>query len=320
MGKSNSDNDLTMSRIKHTREIIKQYNDLQKYFSQYNTSVCDYVKHLLNMVIQFEDILELEKNNVSGIVINIEQSINESMSNFKLKFDELFRNLDKILKSLSNFMKEREFVQLDYNFYSSEFKKLQNGNNNLKKKIDVENKLNESIKKCKYLDDMLDVDLPNFLNLNNALVKSISTLLFFNSLEIFGLINTHFSILQKSHPDIVFNNLYFDNESRKVMNIHKDLNNRIESLEIMNYSTRSNNLYNMNSSSNTNINKNVNVQHEKTGTALYTYKSDNLGDLSFKKGDIVHVVKEDPSGWWTGFMTVNGSIQTGKFPYNYFTF
>ncbi|KAG0315778.1 hypothetical protein BGZ99_007272 [Dissophora globulifera] len=50
-------------------------------------------------------------------------------------------------------------------------------------------------------------------------------------------------------------------------------------------------------------------------TALYDFKGEQATDLSFKKGDIITVVKKTPSrnDWWTG--RCNGRL--GSFPANY---
>jgi hypothetical protein len=32
--------------------------------------------------------------------------------------------------------------------------------------------------------------------------------------------------------------------------------------------------------------------------ALYDYTADEEGELTFKEGDIIHIVAKDPSGWW----------------------
>ena len=49
--------------------------------------------------------------------------------------------------------------------------------------------------------------------------------------------------------------------------------------------------------------------------ALYTFDGEQPGDLSFRKGDVIAVVKRGVSkdDWWTGR---NGAIE-GIFPANY---
>ncbi|KAJ3197062.1 hypothetical protein HK101_006246 [Irineochytrium annulatum] len=47
--------------------------------------------------------------------------------------------------------------------------------------------------------------------------------------------------------------------------------------------------------------------------ALYDFAGDRDGDLSFRKGDLIVILKKDPSEWWTG--RCNGS--EGVFPANY---
>jgi len=50
----------------------------------------------------------------------------------------------------------------------------------------------------------------------------------------------------------------------------------------------------------------------ETCVALYAYESTVAEDLTFKKGDVITVVKED-GDWWTG--TKDG--RTGTFPVCY---
>ncbi|PRP84260.1 hypothetical protein PROFUN_08280 [Planoprotostelium fungivorum] len=52
---------------------------------------------------------------------------------------------------------------------------------------------------------------------------------------------------------------------------------------------------------------------QKKMKALYEYKATDPLELCMKEGDIITVIKEDPSGWWKG--DLNG--QTGLFPSNF---
>lgn len=43
--------------------------------------------------------------------------------------------------------------------------------------------------------------------------------------------------------------------------------------------------------------------HQEVGppesvVALYDYTADEEGELTFKEGDIIHIIAKDPSGWW----------------------
>lgn len=49
--------------------------------------------------------------------------------------------------------------------------------------------------------------------------------------------------------------------------------------------------------------------------AMYSLDTAVEGELNFKEGDQIQVLKEDPSGWWDG--KLNGRV--GKFPSNYTT-
>jgi len=54
-------------------------------------------------------------------------------------------------------------------------------------------------------------------------------------------------------------------------------------------------------------------EYQSTVEALHDYEAQNDNCLSFKAGDILHVINTDPSGWWDGVL--NG--ERGWFPSNY---
>lgn len=51
-----------------------------------------------------------------------------------------------------------------------------------------------------------------------------------------------------------------------------------------------------------------------TVRALYEFKGEESGDLSFREGEIIQVIKKDNSGWWRG---IREDGRKGDFPYNY---
>lgn len=42
----------------------------------------------------------------------------------------------------------------------------------------------------------------------------------------------------------------------------------------------------------------------KKVVAAYDYDAQESIELSFKEGDIITVLKEDPSGWWKGLILI----------------
>lgn len=46
--------------------------------------------------------------------------------------------------------------------------------------------------------------------------------------------------------------------------------------------------------------------------AVYTYTSDEVGDLTFNEGDVISVVKTD-GDWWTGSIGQRSGIFPGNF-------
>ena len=51
-------------------------------------------------------------------------------------------------------------------------------------------------------------------------------------------------------------------------------------------------------------------------TAIYTYASDEAGDLTFNEGDVISVVRMDAE-WWTGSIGQRSGIFPGNFVKKY---
>ena len=47
--------------------------------------------------------------------------------------------------------------------------------------------------------------------------------------------------------------------------------------------------------------------------ALFPYAAENSQEIDLNSGDVITVLQEDPSGWWTG--SINGRV--GLFPSNF---
>lgn len=47
--------------------------------------------------------------------------------------------------------------------------------------------------------------------------------------------------------------------------------------------------------------------------AVYDYDATDTDELTFKEGDVIEIIKEDPSGWWRGRL----KGREGLFPNNY---
>ncbi|ESN91739.1 hypothetical protein HELRODRAFT_165806 [Helobdella robusta] len=55
------------------------------------------------------------------------------------------------------------------------------------------------------------------------------------------------------------------------------------------------------------------VENYQKYTCLYAYDAQDTDELSFNPGDVIELIKEDATGWWTG--RLRG--KTGLFPHNY---
>ena len=52
-----------------------------------------------------------------------------------------------------------------------------------------------------------------------------------------------------------------------------------------------------------------------TAVAIYDYNANDETEMSFKVGNKIKVIAQDPDGWWVGERVDNGKV--GKFPGSY---
>lgn len=70
-----------------------------------------------------------------------------------------------------------------------------------------------------------------------------------------------------------------------------------------------------NSSANESVNRTPSSSHSKVVIALYTYNAKDDGDLSFRKGERLHILDDSDPDWWLAkHITSN---QKGYIPMNY---
>lgn len=334
---------LKQAQTSRAKEIIKSYETLDNTIKRHDTAIKEYVKHLRAIVNLFETILEdserVSNMQVSSIVMSMENKINEMQTDFATKMKAYLDNLRSTLKPLGKALKEREYVQLDLDYYTTEFNKFERKGNDLqeksfKKKHEYKQKVHDTKCKAEHLDTFLDAELPQFFQLSNALSKCLATIIFYHAHDLAKVMHDSFQVIEKYFPDLKLNNLYFEHSGNEVKKAQAKICERIDELHVFKHQTS---IYGVepqfkssfvslgSSQPNVQIPKISSLSSKnkvigKVGTALYNFTGEKNTDLSFQKGSRVRVISKDPSGWWEGVLVGSGTEKRGVFPYNYFTF
>lgn len=312
--------DLTKAQIQHAKDAIQNYERLQGAIRRHEASINEFTGHLFMMLVKFEEIIDAEKFQVSGIVKPIQVEVAAKVSQFKSRIDHVLTDYLKLVKNIQKVFKEKGYLELDLRKYATDNKKLkekqQLQDKEYKRTFENQRKIEESKEKLDNLNNLLKTELPSFLVLSNQIARCISIIIFFHLHDLYKSMFDSFIVVKKYFPHIDLNNIYFENNARKVKEIQKDICEKLESLQIFNHYS---NLYNvMPSEPPPETDLALCLKTVRLGRALYDFEGERSTDLSFYKGDYVTVLEENPSGWWKGRLLKNGL--EGSFPFNYFSF
>lgn len=296
---------------------------------KHEVSFTEYIQNLVNIAIQFENILgdEYKKNRkVSNTIAPIQQKVAEIIDKSNSRINHILNDFLKQLKNLQKIIKEKEYIVLDLKKYSGDNKKLKEKqklqDKEYKRLFENERKIEETMNKHSKLTDLLKDELPSFLLLSDKIGKYVSIFIFFYIHDLYLSLYDIFMLTKNYFPNNNdLSNFFFEGNTYKIKEEQNKICKQIESFQLFNKYT---NIYNVlqkpSVSPPEDISESVpNVSHmEKTGFALFDFDAQEKSDLSFKKGDCVVVLEESASGWWKGRLLTDGSV--GVFPSNYFLF
>lgn len=310
---------LTKAQIQHAKEAIQHYERLQDAIRRHESSINEFTGHLFLMLVKFEEIIGAEKIQVSAIVKPIQVDVASRVSQFKSRIDHVLIDYLKLVKNIQKVFKEKGYLELDLRKYTSDNKKLKEKTQLLDKEykriFENQRKIEESREKLDNINNLLKAELPSFLVLSNEIAKCISVIIFFHLHDLYKSMFDSFSLTKRYFLNIDLNNIYFENNTRKVKEAQKEICEKLESLQMFNHYS---NLYNVTPSEDAGKELVLCLKSSKLGKALYSFEGERRTDLSFSKGDYVTVLEESPTGWWKGRLVKNGA--TGNFPFNYFSF
>ena len=271
------------------------------------------------MLVKFEEIIGAEKIQVSAIVKPIQVDVASRVSQFKSRIDHVLTDYLKLVKNIQKVFKEKGYLELDLRKYTSDNKKLKEKpqllDKEYKRVFENQRKIEESREKLDNLNNLLKAELPSFLVLSNEIAKCISVIIFFHLHDLYKSMFDSFSLTKRYFINIDLNNIYFENNTRKVKEAQKEICEKLESLQLFNHYS---NLYNVTPFEDAGKELVLCLKTSKLGKALYNFEGERKTDLSFHKGDYVTVLEENPTGWWKGQLVKDGA--TGNFPFNYFSF
>ncbi|KAG0689163.1 hypothetical protein C6P40_005464, partial [Pichia californica] len=164
------------AQILYATESIHRFESLKVLIKKHEVSFTEYIQNLVNIAIQFENILgdEYKKNRkVSNTIAPIQQKVAEIIDKFNSRINHILNDFLKQLKNLQKIIKEKEYIVLDLKKYSGDNKKLKEKqklqDKEYKRLFENERKIEETMNKHSKLTDLLKDELPSFLLLSDKI-------------------------------------------------------------------------------------------------------------------------------------------------------
>jgi hypothetical protein len=303
----------------HATNIIKQFKSLMEAIKKHGISMDSFVKYLYGIFKYFEDILD-NKIEVSSLIERVQSEISYKIEQFDKKMNAVLGKIIKLMKGLQKLIREREYIEMDYNIYKTQqvkFDKTKEMNYEESKiASEVFQKLQETTAKTIRFDSFLNNELPIFFQLTTKLAEDLSVIIYYHTYDIYECMYKHLLVAKEYVPQFNMDNIYFQNNSRQVIKMQKPICEQIEKLKLFDRLSNICNIYNFDTNPIV-PSKNATITG-KLGTALFSFSGETSQDLSFVKGDVVRVLEVDSSGWWKVILLRTG--ETGICPYNYFNF
>lgn len=284
-------------------------------------STVDFLSHMTNVFATFETIFCVDKvDNFKNLEIlqltisNLGKLKLESMQKLN-KFElELSRTLTKILKTIKPIQKiirKRSYTIIDLAKYEKEFNKLKSTKDltpkEYKRMFEIQNRVENSKAINKRYDEHLIMELPLFIMINDKIVTQLAYIIFNFVYDFYKMMQLAVEPLATYYPDFENSQEYMNTIALNLSSSQRAVADKIDYLKIVNFRRNNYNELSMRIAT-----------LEKFGKALYDFKGFKQGDLSFRKGESVRVIKRNNDGWWEGVNVKSGKV--GLFPYNYFSF
>lgn len=251
-------------------------------------------------------------DNICLIVKGMQDVIKERSNNFSNRINRVLTKLLEYTKNIKKVIKERRNFELDLCKLKQESNKLKSKerlqDKEFRKTFENERKMCEIRAKYDSINNILKAELPVYLIYSNKIAEKLSTLIFYYVHDMYKSIYDSFVVAKDYFPNISLDNIYFENITCEIKEIHKTIQEKIESLKLFNTIIS---VYNY-------VPVTIDGNGYKVGKVLYDFHAEGPGELTISKGDSIQVLEENPSGWWKGKLINNGLI--GYFPYNYLAY
>ncbi|OUM69077.1 hypothetical protein PIROE2DRAFT_38570 [Piromyces sp. E2] len=225
---------------------------------------------------------------------------------------EPMKKYEEVIHSVKQVLKKRSHKALDYDRHKDSLDKL---GNKQSRSLDEERKLAKTREafttaelEFKTYDDQLKQQLPTFFDCSSSLYDACLITFYSIQKDVFHIMYVYFYEIANEcglnlNADII--SQYESNNCAALLEDQKvDHLNRLLASSHLGISTSAR--------PPPAIPQRPTVQYV---TALYDFTAQNAGDISFKRGDKIEIVKKtnNANEWWTG--KING--QVGQFPGNY---
>lgn len=264
-----------------------------------------------------------EENGFDSIINDLKNNLKEKIDEFNKRMDHILNQLLKITKNLQKIIKERGYLEIDIRKFFSENKKLklkpQMSDKEYKKVFENDRKIQEIRDKFNQFESLLKAELPSFMIYISSIAKEISKIIVCYMHDLYHTLYSSLVVIQNRFPNIKMDNIYFENDSKKILDVQGQIRVQIESMGFFKSAASIYNTVALMDACTNGSNPITKWEHQpatKQGTAMYDFAGESASDLAFHKGDVVTVLQEDDSGWWKG--RLGGRI--GYFPSNYFSF
>lgn len=303
--------------MEHIRGLLNSYEILEETNKRHSKSLIQFIKSFKGMIKAISEVIDSgvskEIHDILTIKLTqLEENIAIEINAFSERFVKVLTNIIKIVKPITKTMKERMYVEIDYQKFSQEHSKLKVKTGlttkEYKRLYEVENRANEAKANLDSIDHCIEIELPLLMSLNEKIANKLGIMVYIFVCEIYHKlwdsvrdIETFFPQPQQQVYALVFYQGVIGDFKAKRQGVEEMIN----SIGVLNFRQKQIDSFP------------IERPIVTVGKALYNFGGLKPSDLKFHRGDTIVVLEKRESGWWIGR---NGDGMEGEIPFNYFEF
>lgn len=305
------------TRIDHATGLLHLYETLQETNRHHRKSLMEFIKSFKGMITCFDQVMGKSKNSqVCELVLLkfglLETAVANETSAFAEMFDKLLGNIVRAVKPVGKTMRERMYMEIDYQKFSTEHAKLKLKTSlttkEYKRLYEVENKAKEAKSHLDSIDRCIEAELPLLLAINEKIANKLGVMVFLFAHQVYHNLWDAVRDLETFFPPDQQQPYAVTFYQGLVNDFHKQrqgIEAKVEFIGMLNFRQRAI--------------ESIAMDRPvlSIGRALYNFGGSKQGDLKFCVGDTIAVLEKRESGWW---IARNAQGLEGEVPYNYFEF